>query len=188
MAPVAHLGCSSPLTPRSRGSRGSPVGWPAPLTPPANVAPVANLWAGRQAPLTPRSRGSRGSPGLAGSSDARCRGSWLERLASSDRIRRTTGLGLARDIVKQYYENTEFVALMPATFTSILTLISTDATTLEIYKKLEGHAEDDIRIEVDDAFDVIMSPCSLIYSRMRGRRLFSPLANCNPSSCRRRRR
>ena len=66
----------------------------------------------------------------------------------------------ARDIVKQYYENTKsFVELMPATFTSILDIISTDATTLEIYQKLEGqrHAEDDIWIEVDEAFDVIMS-------------------------------
>ena len=36
LAPVAHLGCSSPLPPRSRGSRGSPglqAGWPAPRTP-----------------------------------------------------------------------------------------------------------------------------------------------------------
>ena len=64
----------------------------------------------------------------------------------------------ARDIVKQYYKNTKgFVKLEPTTFTSILDLISTDATTLEIYQKLEGHAEDDIWIKVDDAFDVIMS-------------------------------
>lgn len=64
----------------------------------------------------------------------------------------------ARDIVKQYYKNTKcFVKLEPTTFTSILDLISTDATTLEIYQKLEGHAEDDIWIKVDDAFAVIMS-------------------------------
>ena len=64
----------------------------------------------------------------------------------------------ARDIVNGYYKNTDsFAALPPAKFSLILNLISMDATTFEITKKLEGHPEDEIRIEIDVAFDVIMS-------------------------------
>ena len=60
----------------------------------------------------------------------------------------------ARNIVNKYYKNTNSFAALPlATFRSIIDLISTDATTLEITKKLEGH---DILIEIDAAFDVIM--------------------------------
>ena len=62
----------------------------------------------------------------------------------------------ARDIVNGYYKTTNSFGELPlATFGSIIGLVSTDATTLEITKKLElkGH---DILIEIDAAFDVIM--------------------------------
>ena len=64
----------------------------------------------------------------------------------------------ARDIVNGYFKKTDsFAALPPAKFSLILDLISMDATTFEITKKLEGHPEDEILIEIDVAFDVIMS-------------------------------
>ena len=82
----------------------------------------------------------------------------------------------ARVIVNGYYDNTDsFAALPPATFSLILDLISTDATTLEIYTKLEGHAEDDIRIEIDDAFDVIMAMLPPIFQDEGAASLQSPL-------------
>ena len=62
----------------------------------------------------------------------------------------------ARDIVNGYYKTTNSFGELPlATFGSIIGLVSTDATTLEITKKpeLKGH---DILIEIDAAFDVIM--------------------------------
>ena len=62
----------------------------------------------------------------------------------------------ARDIVNGYYKTTNSFGELPlATFGSIIGLVSTDATTLDITKKLElkGH---DILIEIDAAFDVIM--------------------------------
>ena len=61
----------------------------------------------------------------------------------------------ARDIVNGYYTTNSFGELPLDTFGSIIGLVSTDATTLEITKKpeLKGH---DILIEIDAAFDVIM--------------------------------
>lgn len=84
----------------------------------------------------------------------------------------------ARNIVNEYYDNTDsFAALPTATFRLILELTSTDATTFEITKKLKDRHvhEDEILIEIDDAFDVIMSMLPQVLQDEGAASLQSPL-------------
>jgi len=84
----------------------------------------------------------------------------------------------ARDIVNGYYDDTDsFDALPTATFMLIFELTTTDATTFEITKKLKDRHvhEDEILIEIDDAFDVIMSMLPQVLQDEGAAPLQSPL-------------